>query len=241
MTWFLTRGPLGVLRGVFRKGERFFPATSRSTVRMIDNFSCYMDGKFDREFGIETSGKILTSNFIESQESGSAYIWYEPCPAIHFEIGVKALNIDPAAFTLYDIGSGLGRIPFLAARHGFARAIGVELNHSLNEMAKKNLAKLNAPWADRVKFIEHDATSFDYGSGNRVYFLFTPFTGEIMAKFIERVKALSMQGDRCYILYYGNNPENTEVIADAFGAPTSVELPMIWSRSIQYRMCIFQA
>jgi cyclopropane fatty-acyl-phospholipid synthase-like methyltransferase len=61
--------------------------------------------------------------------------------------------------TVYDLGSGDGRIVNLAAQKYGARAVGIELEPSL--VARARQAAIAARVADRVTFIEGDFFTAD--------------------------------------------------------------------------------
>ena len=55
---------------------------------------------------------------------------------------------------VYDLGSGDGRLPIIAAQQFGARAVGIELDPRLVALARQNAA--DAGVADRVTFVEGD-------------------------------------------------------------------------------------
>jgi predicted RNA methylase len=60
---------------------------------------------------------------------------------------------------VYDLGSGDGRIPIIAAQKYGARGIGIEIDPSLVARARRNAD--DAGVADRVRFIEGDLFTAD--------------------------------------------------------------------------------
>ncbi len=73
---------------------------------------------------------------------------------------------------LYDLGSGDGRIPITAAsRHG-ARGVGIDINPSLVEQAKKNAEE--AKVSDKVKFTTGDLFDFDFSEATVVTLYLLP-------------------------------------------------------------------
>jgi SAM-dependent methyltransferase len=60
---------------------------------------------------------------------------------------------------VYDLGSGDGRIPIIAAQKYGARAIGIEMDPSLVAVARLNASEAGV--ADRVTFIEGDLFTAD--------------------------------------------------------------------------------
>lgn len=236
------RGPVGVIRGLASRVSIISPAASNILIRKIDSFSNYVDrSAFDLKYGTITTGKILHSDYLKTKDESSTIIWYEPCPVKHFISGVEQCHIYTPNYHFYDIGSGLGRIPILAGSIGFQRATGIELNSELHQLAKTNLQKLPAKLSSRINFANEDALAFEFYPQPSVFFLFTPFTGFIMENFVSRIREWrkSYDGIDSTLIYYGNNLENINIITRSLGAPTNIQLPMAWSRPIQYRMQAF--
>src|SRR5689334_12083031 len=87
-------------------------------------------------------------------------------PDIHYvptsngvaEAMLKLANVT-AADVVYDLGSGDGRIPILAAKKFGARGVGVEIDPDLIKTANKNAQKAGV--ADRVTFRREDLFKTD--------------------------------------------------------------------------------
>jgi SAM-dependent methyltransferase len=60
---------------------------------------------------------------------------------------------------VYDLGSGDGRLPILAAQKFGARGVGIEINESLVALARRNA--IDAGVADRVRFEQGDLFTAD--------------------------------------------------------------------------------
>jgi SAM-dependent methyltransferase len=80
-------------------------------------------------------------------------IHYVPTPP-HVVDGMLELAEITAEDTVYDLGSGDGRIVIAAARTYGARGVGIELDPKLVEQARRNARQAGV--ADRVRFIEGD-------------------------------------------------------------------------------------
>src|SRR5438477_10696116 len=89
-----------------------------------------------------------------------------PTPDIHYvptsngvaEAMLKLANVT-AADTVYDLGSGDGRIVIAAAKKFGARGVGVELDAELVKTARKNAQAAGV--ADRVTFLQQDLFKSD--------------------------------------------------------------------------------
>lgn len=116
-------------------------------------------------------------------QSEPEMVFYQPTPARHiFDlIAVTALG---AADVLVDLGSGLGHIPLLVSICTDACSIGIELEATYVERARQCAQRLNL---SKVTFIHQDARAADLSTGT-VFYLYTPFTGSILSRVLNRLK-----------------------------------------------------
>jgi SAM-dependent methyltransferase len=84
-----------------------------------------------------------------------------------------------------DLGSGDGRIPIHAAKHFGARAIGVELEQNLVEIARRNAAAQGV--AERVRFLRQDLFAADLSVATVLALYISP---GVMEKLKPRLLAL---------------------------------------------------
>jgi SAM-dependent methyltransferase len=99
--------------------------------------------------------------------------WPKRTPDIHYtptrhavvEIMLRLAEVT-AADVVYDLGSGDGRIPIIAAQKYGARGVGIEIDPRLIDVARTN-AK-DAGVADRVTFVEGDLFAADLSSATVV-------------------------------------------------------------------------
>jgi SAM-dependent methyltransferase len=90
----------------------------------------------------------------------------QPIPDVHFTptrhaVADAMLQLAQvtAADVVYDLGSGDGRIPIIAAQKYGARGVGIEIDPKLIERARVNAREAGV--ADRVTFIEGDLFTAD--------------------------------------------------------------------------------
>jgi cyclopropane fatty-acyl-phospholipid synthase-like methyltransferase len=94
------------------------------------------------------------------------FVTQQPTPDIHYvptsnRVAEAMLTLAgvTAADTVYDLGSGDGRIVIAAAKKFGARGVGVELDPELVKTARKNAQ--SAGVADRVTFLQQDLFKTD--------------------------------------------------------------------------------
>jgi hypothetical protein len=114
----------------------------------------------------------------------SEMVAYQPTPARHvFEMICLTKLVAEDLFI--DLGSGLGHVPLLIATCTDARAIGIELEPSYVQCARRCAAELNAT---RATFLAQDAREAHLSSGT-VFYLYTPFRGAILRTVLDRLRA----------------------------------------------------
>lgn len=163
------------------------------------------EARFDRALGIDTGGTILHP---EMQPDGAATafgIGYVGTPVSIAEHLVRKIADRARGFTFVDIGAGKGRILVLAARHPFARIVGVELADGLCEIARRNAAIVarRLPTAPPIDVVHADATTYELPSGPCVLFLYRPFVGDVAERVVQNIVTSFRDNPRpILILYY---------------------------------------
>lgn len=115
-------------------------------------------------------------------------IFYQPTPARIVLEMVERADFQPDDL-FYDIGSGLGQVAILVHLLTGIRSKGVEIVPAYAEYARRCARRLNL---SLVEFIAGDARTANYAEGT-VFFLYTPFKGEILAQMLERLRQVSTQ------------------------------------------------
>ena len=211
------KGPLGVLDRIceimqtrFRSipGCRpFFQSFSNLLWKIHD----YLDGSFDRKYGIDTTGVIYFDNLKNGNESISFATHYEATSVKVFKQIMKHLNISAGQFEFIDFGSGKGRVLILASECGFKKIKGVEFLPEFHSIATKNIA-IYERFIGRESHIESiciDATKFPIPEVPLFMFFFSPFKGDILEKVFDNIAAsLANKPREFLLLFYGNNEES---------------------------------
>jgi len=117
-------------------------------------------------------------------------VFYQKTPArIICELTEKGQFTEDDVF--FDLGSGLGQAAILVNLLSGVTACGVEFEPAFCNYARACAEQLNLP---DVTFINADARKADYSKGT-VFFMYTPFKGEILQEVLEilRKESLSKQ------------------------------------------------
>jgi hypothetical protein len=124
-------------------------------------------------------------------------------------------TLDFRDFTFIDLGSGKGRTLLMASDYAFRRIVGVELLHSLHQIAQENLRlyKNEAQKCFTLESICADATAFTLPADPLVIFLFNPFPESGMRQVLANLEqSLRAQPRPVFVLYH--NPLLEHVLSE---------------------------
>jgi hypothetical protein len=114
-------------------------------------------------------------------------VYYQKTPArIVFELADKIQLSEGDVF--FDLGSGPGQVAILMNLLTGITTKGVELEPAFCDHAKNCVAELNL---SNVTFVNADARHTDYCQGT-IFFMYTPFTGDIMQNVLETLRKESL-------------------------------------------------
>jgi hypothetical protein len=116
-------------------------------------------------------------------QPGKDVVWV-PTPEVLVEKMLDMARVTPQDFVM-DLGSGDGRNIIAAARRG-ARALGIEYDHDLFELAKLNAQKAGV--ADRALFIKGDMFEADISKATVLALFLLPDNLQKLRPKFERMK-----------------------------------------------------
>ena len=103
---------------------------------------------------------------------------------------------------LIDYGCGKGRVSFLLSRRTGCRAIGVEYNDDIFDIAMENLRGFRGD-RDRIRFVKADAEHFELPPEADRFYFFNPFSLRILFPVLERIYASYCEDPRqMYLFFY---------------------------------------
>jgi SAM-dependent methyltransferase len=166
--------------------------------------------EYDLLHGVRTRGVVAAP--VLGYSDGDL-LRYEVTPWRRRLLGVlESLGIRYEDFAFVDVGCGKGRMLLLAARLPFTRVIGVELSAECAERARENVAAYRGGrGADApVEVVCADATRYRLPDDPLVLYLYNPFKGEVLARFLAGVRRSVEEHPRpVYIIYV--QPESREL------------------------------
>jgi hypothetical protein len=139
----------------------------------------------DWRLGIRTTGLVMPDDFGAGGDGCHAYL------ALSYRDLRRVLGrfrVRPGVDVFVDYGSGMGRVPIVAALKPFRRCIGVELSASLTAIARDNAQraqpKLQCP---QVEMVAADAREFPVPDDATCFYFFMPFHAPILAEVLRNL------------------------------------------------------
>lgn len=140
--------------------------------------------RFDSEHGVTTEALIFLGE-LDPEAIGPSIdhaTHYEPTPLASIDALLDAVPPRFERMTFVDIGSGMGRVVFVAARRPFRAIVGVEISPALHAVATQNRSR----WSDPrqrcrdVRLVCRDALDFRFPRGDLVVYFYNPFDTVVM-------------------------------------------------------------
>jgi SAM-dependent methyltransferase len=163
--------------------------------RLFDRYTRYRPGRVGYMHRGYDTLDVLVQGLIRAEQApiavalgDSGMVPYEPTPAraILDLVDQVGLNADDV---FYDVGAGLGHVAILVHLLTGAAARGVEIDAAYCQHAQYCAEELALA---HVRFLHRDAREVDYADGT-VFFLYTPFTGEILATVLATLAQVAHQ------------------------------------------------
>ena len=172
------------------------------------------DWWFDATRRVHTDGEAAPKRALDTiapLRDGKVYL---PARVRNVREVLRVLPIaEPAAYSLIDLGSGKGRVVFVATELPFRKALGVEYSLALHQQALTNLRSFRSrEKAERAEFLHADAAAFPFPAGNLVLFLFNSFGPEVMRGVLDNLRAALRQEPR-HVVIVLLWPELSDMIA----------------------------
>ena len=123
----------------------------------------------------------------DQQPKRTPDIHFVPTPDDVVEAMLRLAEVDKND-VVYDLGSGDGRIPIMAARRFGARGVGIDLDPKLVAQATRNAQEAGV--GDRVRFIEGDIFEADISPASVVtLYLLTSINERLRPKLLKDLRS----------------------------------------------------
>ena len=162
---------------------------------------CAHEPSHDEENGDSARGEtyddldVLISGVLQFEEPGEdladltpEMVFYQPTPARQIFHLIHRARLNKRD-VLVDLGAGLGHVTILAAICTSAHCVGIERELVYVASAKKCAIDLKL---ENATFLQQDVRHFDLSLGT-VFYLYTPFTGELLRDVLNRLRREATQ------------------------------------------------
>jgi SAM-dependent methyltransferase len=170
--------------------------------------------RFDAEHGVVTEALLFLGD-LDPEAIGPVIAHathYEPTPVGDLErlLAHVPFPLEDAAFV--DLGAGMGRALFAAARSPFRQIVGVEISPALVEVARDNLKAFEKDGlrCRDIRLVRGDAAAYRFPKGDLVVYLYNPFDATLVGRV---VAALARQPRANLALLYHTPAERAVIDA----------------------------
>jgi hypothetical protein len=168
-----------------------------------------VDSGFDARFGTDTNAELTPKECMLPEERRGVATMYLPSMDQDLDAMLHGLAWPQrllAESTFVDIGSGKGRVVFLAGMRRFREVVGVELSPILHRIAINNLGIMRAAQtlASPTRLVHADAADFDVPSGPFIAYLYHPFREAVAELVMARIRAALVEEPRPAAILYGH-------------------------------------
>jgi SAM-dependent methyltransferase len=190
----------------------------RSAVRSWEEW------RFDRLRGVKTAGSApmpKAEDVVGEIRDSEIYL---PVRTSNARAALSDLPMkDLSEYTFVDLGSGKGRMLFIAAEYPFRKVVGVEFSNLLHAQAETNLGmyKKRRQRCGSIESICADAAEFEFPEGKLVIYMFNPFGPEVMRRMLRNLER-SLERTPRHVVVMMLWPENAELVANMAGMQTHV-------------------
>jgi hypothetical protein len=116
------------------------------------------------------------------------------------------------ADSLIDLGCGKGRVLVVAAHFGFTHITGIDFATELSTEASVNMKKLHQKFPQlKWKVINDNVANYTISPDDSVFFMFNPFTEEIIEMFLNKLESSCQQFPRTTWFLYAS-PLHKEIL-----------------------------
>ena len=153
------------------------------------------------DWWFDTTRHVQTSGLVQRPRAATQIVgeirdshMYGPVRVANAHAALRDLPLggaggrDYSQYTFIDVGSGKGRVLFVAAEYPFRKVIGVEFSNALHDDAVANLKryKHSGRRCADIEPVLADARDFEFPNDNLVIYLFNPFGPEVMERMLAR-------------------------------------------------------
>jgi cyclopropane fatty-acyl-phospholipid synthase-like methyltransferase len=173
------------------------------------------------DWWFDTSRHVQTSGLVQRPRAAGQIVgeirdshMYGPVRVANAHAALRDLPLtDYSKYTFIDVGSGKGRVLFVAAEYPFRKVMGVEFSNALHDDAVANLKRYKFPRrrCTDIEPVHADAREFEFPNDNLVIYLFNPFGDEVMERMLENLER-SLKRHPRHVIVVMLWPEHSDVV-----------------------------
>lgn len=175
---------------------------------------------FDRRHNVETATEITLDKVgVSAADASLGNGIYRCITEEMFHKIAASLKVDPTEYTFLDIGSGKGKVLFLASDLPFHRIIGIEYAEGLHEAAVRNIASYSSDKqrCHDLQSVHANALQYPMPPGPLVVLVFNALAPELMAEFLRILdQGPASEPDRPVLVVYANLRTVRELTGNPF-------------------------
>ena len=166
-------------------------------------FVLYHDIRGAFKYGIHTFSPIDLKKLTITNGDTSKASRYEAVNFFLLEKLLENFRKLSSVTSIVDLGCGKGRVLVVAAYYGFTNIKGIDFAVELCQEATKNMQKVKSKFPlIHWKIINSSIEEYDILPDDTVFFMFNPFTEEIIRIFLNKLERSCQQFPRTtYFLY----------------------------------------
>jgi SAM-dependent methyltransferase len=174
------------------------------------------------EWWFDTTRRVQTAGNVRLRDAGTLVgeirdsEMYGPVRAANAYAALRDIPCkDLSEYTFIDIGSGKGRMLFVAAEFPFRKVIGVEFSNDLHEQAVTNIGtyKHGRQQCGEIESVLANAATFEFPDEKLVLYLFNPFGPEIMHAMLANLER-SLEKSPRHVVVLMLWPERADIVAE---------------------------
>jgi len=157
---------------------------------------------FDRTRHVSTCGAVSLEglSLVGDTKSGFMYLPVRSAAVRHAMSNLPLT--EHQNYTFVDLGSGKGRMLFLAAEYPFRKIEGVEFAKELHSEAQHNISRYRnrRKRCSEIASVNIDAADYEFPQDNLVIALFNPFGADVMQRVLQRLRESVLRSPRDVIM-----------------------------------------
>lgn len=162
-------------------------------------------GKFyDIRHNIDTLSKASLEDLTINSENLEHGVEYAASDPRTIKRVFSNFDIRHEDFVFVDLGSGKGRVLFLAADYPYKKIIGVEFAEELDAIAKKNIKKYRSKnqKCKNIEALHMDAAKFPIPEEPVVFFICNPFGEKVLSQVLKNIENSLKNNPRDIYIFY---------------------------------------